>query len=458
VIVETLFATGLIAAIALALRFKLWDVQARARRWLETARECGVTDVRVSTALGLPVAVDGRKGALRVRLTSYGDLGRYPGTRLLVSGLPPTLSLGRTPVSVLGALLPTRGVVTGDDEMDAVVEVSGDALTAHAVFDAPTRRRARELFGVLVPAAGTEQLLWPETTLRGGTLAGTCPEDGFGWRGARYLRDLLALAERLDGARDLEASVAAVAAADPVAGVRRACLAVLEEERPRHPATRAALLGALGDEDERVQLTAALALGSEGRAVLLEIARREWSSDACASRAVAELRAHLPAEDAARALAVALRGGKEDTIAACLESLARRGEPNVPAIARVLRLERGGRAAAAARALGYAHSHAAEALLVPALAYADGVVRLAAAVSLGRVGTAAAVAALREAETAHARDDAFSRAAREAIASIQSRLSGAQRGQLAIAPDAGELCLAEGAEGRVSIDHAGRAR
>ncbi|MET0556299.1 MAG: HEAT repeat domain-containing protein [Vicinamibacteria bacterium] len=449
-ILESVVLSLTLGAAAFTLRSKLEAARVRARGWEEAARECGVAGIRTSRTLGLPVAVDGHKGALTVRLTSYGDMTRYAGTRMTISGLPTTLALGPPPVSLLGQGLPTRGIPTGDAELDAAVEVSGDALTAHAVFDAPTRRLTRELFGLRSSSVGTERVLWPETTLRAGTLARTHPGDGLAWSGAG-LRDLLALAERIAGVRDLEASVAAVAAADPVADVRRACLAALEEERPRHPATRAALLCGLEDQDERIQLTAALALGSSGRAVLLDIARSERSSDASASRAVAELRAHLPAPDAERALAVALWDGKEATVAACLESLARRGEPHLPAIARVLRLEQGSLATAAARALGYVRAHEAETLLVPALEYADADVRLEAAASLGRVGTAAAVPALREAEVAHARDDTFTRTARQAVASIQARLSGAGQGQLALAAEGGEVSLADDTSGRLEL-------
>ena len=452
-IVEAVMVAVAVGAGALTLRFKLEAARARARSWQEAARDCGVTDVRLSTALGWPVAVDGRKGALAVRLTSYGDLARQSGTRMFVSGLPPTLAFGRPPISFLGEAQPTRGVVTGDEELDAVVEVSGDALAAHAVLDVTTRRLARDLFGLHVAAASTERIQWPEPTLRGGTLAGTCPQEGLGWLGNHYLRDLLDLAGRLAGARDPEASVAAIAAEDPLPDVRRACLSALVEERPRHPATRAALVRALGDADEHVQLMAALEVGSDGRAVLLDIARREWSSDVCAARAVAELRAHLPAADAERALAVALRDGKEAAIAACLESLARRGDAHLAPIARVLGLERGGRAVAAAVSLGHARGVEAERLLIRAMTFAaDGAVRLAAIASLGRVGTAVAVAAMREAETAHARDEPFVRAARTAVAAIQSRLVGADRGQLSVAPDAGEVSLVDDAAGRVTVE------
>jgi hypothetical protein len=75
---------------------------------------------------------------------------------------------------------------------------------------------------------------------------------------------------------------------------------------------------------------------------------------------------------------------------------------------------------------------------------------LAAAHALGRVGTVAAVAALREAMERHG--DLLRSAGREAIAEIQSRVSGAGRGQLSLAePVAGALSLAEAEGGHVSL-------
>jgi len=78
-------------------------------------------------------------------------------------------------------------------------------------------------------------------------------------------------------------------------------------------------------------------------------------------------------------------------------------------------------------------------------------VKLAAAVALGRSGSAAAVASLRQIETASP-DAAHRRAARQAIAEIQERLTGASPGQLSLAEgESGQLSLSEDAVGRVSL-------
>jgi hypothetical protein len=73
--------------------------------------------------------------------------------------------------------------------------------------------------------------------------------------------------------------------------------------------------------------------------------------------------------------------------------------------------------------------------------------------ALGRVGTAAAVVPLRTMASRYPYDLGLRRASRQAIAEIQSRLTGATPGQLALADgDAGQLSLAdEGLEGQVSL-------
>jgi hypothetical protein len=89
---------------------------------------------------------------------------------------------------------------------------------------------------------------------------------------------------------------------------------------------------------------------------------------------------------------------------------------------------------------------------VDALADDEPRVREAAARLLGVVGSSAAhVIELRRAAETHESDDVFVRLARASVASIQSRLVGAEHGQLAVAADAGELSLAVDADGRVTL-------
>jgi HEAT repeat protein len=273
---------------------------------------------------------------------------------------------------------------------------------------------------------------------------------------AEHLRDVLALAQRLTSVESLEVKLAGNAREDPVPSVRVANLRTLLEHYPEHPATHAALQAALTDGDEEVQVVAAIASGALGRPVLLEMVAREWTGDACAARAVRELRSHLPAEAACAALSHALRTRRVQTAHACLESLGHRGSRSVPAIARVLAVEHGELADAAAHALGMTNAHAAEKPLLDALMRDTSIARIASAEALGRVGSAAAVPLLKDAEARHPSDVALRRACRQAVAAIQSRLSGASPGQVSLVasaagPESGQLSLPDPAEGRVSL-------
>lgn len=106
---------------------------------------------------------------------------------------------------------------------------------------------------------------------------------------------------------------------------------------------------------------------------------------------------------------------------------------------------------AAARALAVRGDAVAEPALVAALEKAWPSVREAAAGALGAIGSAAAVPALRAA--AENGDAAVQRAAKQAIAEIQSRLPGADRGQLSLADaGVGKLTLThETPRGHVSL-------
>jgi hypothetical protein len=106
-------------------------------------------------------------------------------------------------------------------------------------------------------------------------------------------------------------------------------------------------------------------------------------------------------------------------------------------------------ACAAARLLGLTGGEAAETALIAALEHDAPLVQRAAATALGRCGSAAAVKPLLAVDGPYQ----LRPAARQAIAEIQSRLTGATPGQLALADgDAGQLGLAEESpEGRVAL-------
>jgi HEAT repeat protein len=241
--------------------------------------------------------------------------------------------------------------------------------------------------------------------------------------------------------------------------VRLGNLLLLANAHPRHPSTLEALEHGCQDERQAVQLACALALGVEkAHATLLEIATSEWADDADAARATAALGSRLPQGTAFTILAHSLRTRRHETARASIDVLGHRGGPEVVApLAKVLALEQGELAVAAAQALGASRVAAAEVPLLQALRGGDAERRVAAAVALGKIGTASAVLPLKEAAERSGNDAALRKAAREAIAEIQSRLGGASPGQLSLAEgDAGQLSLAdEDPHGRVSIAEPG---
>jgi HEAT repeat protein len=109
---------------------------------------------------------------------------------------------------------------------------------------------------------------------------------------------------------------------------------------------------------------------------------------------------------------------------------------------------------AAAQALALSGLPAAEAPLIEALGRDDVDVRVAAAQALGHVGSTASIPSLKEARTRQGEAE-FDRAARQAIAEIQSRIPGASPGQLSLtdadAQKAGQLSLADDESGRLSL-------
>jgi HEAT repeat protein len=118
-------------------------------------------------------------------------------------------------------------------------------------------------------------------------------------------------------------------------------------------------------------------------------------------------------------------------------------------------------AGAAARALGTLAVPEAEAPLCELLRAGSSVpVLVEVARALGRAGTAPAVPALHAAAE-RLPDRELQRAARDAVAEIQSRLQGAEPGQLSLAgADAGQVSLSDEdhARGQVSLAEEGPSR
>jgi HEAT repeat protein len=459
----------LLAAVAFAvasfLRRSLGPAVPRrqAKAWEEAAAAVGMT--RVERTAG---SLSGWKGRLNVRLTRY-DRSSEQGTEVRISGpaLGPTLTL--RPEGADDARRRARGwqeVEVGDASFDRACWVEGPALEVRAILGADARRAVLSLFegylvrprlapfyargrveqGVLrieLPEARSEGrdplLIWDYSASLSGGLHFT-----------DALRAALELAERLATPPDAPLRIAENLKSEPLPGVRLQCLTALVREHPDHPLTRAALLAAREDPDAEVRLRAGAALGAEGRELLLRLALGDGSEDATTDRAVTALGEQLTLDEATAILRNALRARREATARSAMGVLAHRGgEEAIHMIARVLAVERGPLAHAAASTLGLTGSPLAEEPLLAALRSADASLRVTATRALGQVGTVSAVTPLRELE---AGDSALRVEARQAIARIQSRIAGASPGQLSLAGgEAGQLSFVEGEAGRLSL-------
>jgi HEAT repeat protein len=438
--------------------FSLWPVwlallaralarpSARRRRvWREAAKRVGLTRVEASRD-----GVVGWAGPVHVGISLRSE-GSFYATGVTVggAGLPAGLSV-RSEESVdprvRGAL---REVEVGDLEFDGVAWVEGSPAVAHAVLDRSTRRALQALCEGRLEVPGHSPVR-ARGRLENGILEIEVRRGAGVDRLAEVLEHAIALGRLLASPAEVPRRVADNLKHERLARVRLASLAALVREYPDDPATREALLEAREDPDPEVRLRAGVALGPQGRDVLRAIAGSRGIEDDTASRAVAALEADLAVDEAAGLLRAALGARRPATARACMAALGRRGGADaIEVLAEVLATETGPLGAAAAAALAMTGGAAAEGPLLRALAEGSRDVRLAAAKALGGVGTAAAVAPLREAEEG---DAGMRRAARQAVAEIQARLTGAEPGQLSLAGgEAGALSLAGSEAGSLSL-------
>src|SRR5260221_1894474 len=416
--------------------------------WSMAAEACHLNRVSGSTWMASPNQFT---RGLRVRFEAWPERNdERRGTRIVVDAPDRGIvSLSLSPETRATAWAKQRGareIETGDDGFDDDFFVTGPSTIVRAVLSRDTRALLSSLLvEVDLEVVGGE--------LRGVVIQGLNSPARHGLLLSRTLPLLLDAAHRLRWPADTTRELAHNATTDREPGVRRENLLALVREYPDAPATRETTRAACGDPSDDVRTRAAIALGDEGRSTLLEVARREDADDVAAGRAIAALDDHLTIEDAKEILGRALRSRRTETAHEGLASLGRRADATaVPVIAKVLAIENGELAVTAARALAETSLPAAEAPLLDALERDTLALRVAAAEALGRVGSAAAVLPLKEIETQY-RDDATRRAARQAVAAIQSRLPGASPGQLSLASaDAGALSLAEDETGRLSLE------
>jgi HEAT repeat protein len=403
----------------------------RLQAWQAAAAACGLEAVKTS---GWRLQLTARAGPLDVGIETCGNKGRYTRIVLQVPGLKNLrkVRIRREPLLRLG-----QEIVTGDAPFDSTFFIEGPMRQVLALLDAETRR--------LIGFANSEGQL--EVS------AGTVRAEHISSEQVSYILPLLLdIGRRLSQPLDVLRRLTENACRDPEPGVRLSNLLLLVRELPGEPWTVEALRTACSDPSPGIRLRAAQELGAEGRGVLLNLAEG-LEDDASSAQAVSHLGRELPFERTQSILFEALRRRRVQTARACLEALGQSGDAAaVDALAKVVALEKGELAPAAALALGATGSPAAEAPLIEALQREEADLRIAAASALSRVGSVEAVLPLKEAAERSWLDLELRRATRQAIAEIQSRLQGASPGQLSLAgTEAGQLSLIQDEAGQLSL-------
>jgi HEAT repeat protein len=352
------------------------------------------------------------------RVDPYTRGEEESGIELTVTGLCPKVALWR--VESRASFRDSGLLETGDPEFDAVMEASGPPDQVHALLNAETRKAIREL---LVGSVRVGRL-----HMEGGELQMEVPTTGFA--GAhpglpQAARAMAELSRHLVTPEPVRQRLAANARHDPVAGVRLKNLFAIVRLLPGDPFALAELRAATNDHEPEIRLRAAVKLGPDGLGVLRALAVDSAVEDGCSARAIEALGARFSTGEAQALLDLACRDPHRQ---------ARRPASCRACIAVLARDRRG------------------EATLLEALTLRNEDVAVAAALALGKLGSAAAVLPLKEAAEHHGR--ALADAARRAVAEIQERLTGSP-GELSLAEgEAGHLSLSDDVEGRISLPDA----
>jgi hypothetical protein len=453
-----LLAVAMAASVAFLVAFERG--RSRLHAWRKAAEAVGLSGISETSLFGIPTGVEGRADRLVVSIQSYRR-GKYErGTRIQVGGLGHGGLVNVSAEGVGSRLAKVFGdqeVGVGDSEFDDVAYVQGDPASVRAVLSADARRALGSLLrGRFSEASGVKDRA-VRTTLTDSTLRVEIRARAFDDLGSRLpaiLEDLVAAGRLLVRPDDVAARIAENARNEPLDSARLVDLETLATEYPQHQATRSALAAALGDPNPEIQLRAAIALGPDGRDALRRLAVSDDVEEPVVARAIAALEADFPEDVAIDTIRRAVGHDRPRVARACVDRLAANGAArHVEDLAPLAAASDPELAVAAAHALGSATGEAAEAALVGALQSEADRVRLAAAESLGRMGSALAVAPLHACGEVHRFDATLRSAVRQAVATIQSRISGASPGQLSMAADeVGQVSLADtDARGQVSL-------
>jgi hypothetical protein len=455
------FVTMGLIALPLAYRLERRARAAQLRLWTSVADRLGLSDVHPELPPFAEPVLTGRSDRRRVRITRVQrGKGAYATVVTIDGNSGVSLTFERKEDLLTRPLLGRREreIDLGDESFDARVEVHGAPERVRALLDVGTRGIVLRMLDGLLAVPGQRGVpIRGFATLVDGHLCVELAEQPEPPT-HRELHDAvaaqLALADRFQQPTDVAARLAANLEQEPLWQVRLQGLQLLATSYPTRPSTLAALRHALADERQEVVLEAAIGLGEEGRPALLELAGREQVSDATASHALDALGEAVPVAAAMAILHQALRARRLQTADACIHALGRAGGAEAgELLVKVLVRESGRLAVSAAGALRATVTAAAEDALLAALARGERDLTLAAIQTLGHVGSARAVIAIQEVVASGDADAELRRAARQAVAEIQSRLPGASPGQLSIAEgEAGQLSLADDdPRGRVSL-------
>ena len=411
--------------------FWLGVQQGRERRqgWQKAASSCGLQEVKTSGLSGLT----GRAGPFEVQIEDDGDKKQGARITVTVHGQHDfyNVKIRPAPLIKLG-----REIEIGDPSFDGTFFAEGPVPLVLALLDAPTRRLMLRMS------------LESQLEILHDTFQAEMSDENI----SKILPLLLDLGQRFTQVLDVPLCLAENIHLDPEAGVRLQNLRVLISERPEDPITLEALRKACSDASPENRLWVAKKLGAKGRDVLLELAEGV-EDDTVSAEAVSMLNQDLSFERTKPILDRALIRRRTRTARVCLEALGRSGDAAaVDVLTVVMAREKNELAVAAAEALEAIGNPAAEPALILALQREQADLRVAAANALGRVGSVEAVLPLKEAAERSWIDRGFHRAARQAIAEIQSRLQDASPGQLSLAAtEAGQLSLAEAEAGQLSL-------
>jgi hypothetical protein len=445
-----LVSIGILAGIAaVTLWVHLLRRSDQSRAFRAAAKGRGLARIAQSGGLFERPEASAAAGDLRVRFWSSTDRVGEVYTHISVAGpapLLPGLALRSEGVDTEEAKRRgAREIEIGDPRFDVTFYIGGTPARVLAALDHDTRRRLLRLQTRLEPRG--------RLVVVNGELQAEVRHEA-SEKLEPVVRDVLGLL--LETARELPTGVDPARGLgrnvreDPEDAVRASNLMTLLREYPNDEVTRQVLDEARRDPSAELRLRAGIALGAEGASVLWQLVDDPATGDSCAARALSALRP-LGLEKAKALLDHALRARRVETGRVCLGAIAREGAGGVEILAKVLNVEDGPLAVAAAAALGASGTSAAETPLLAALRRGNVELRTAAAEALALVGGIEAIAALKEAADRFS-DPRFRSAARQAVAKIQARAGGVAPGQLSVAAtETGQVSIAEGESGRISF-------